>query len=140
MPAKEQVAGLLGLSVADPVVCLRRLITRKGTPLVYQVEHVLYDEHRPLVEGELRMTSLEGLLHSTQVEGMPGGHLTIRAVSLDAEEAGLLRVPPGEPAFCLESLFQDFDGHPVSWGRFLCRADQFRLTTSIGFAAGQPGG
>jgi DNA-binding GntR family transcriptional regulator len=139
-PAGDQVAALLRLAPEDPIVYLRRLITRSGTPLVYQVEHVVYDEHRPLVEGELQMTSLEGLLHSPQVEGVPGGLLTIRAISLDAEAAGLLRVPEGSPAFCLESLFQDFDGNPVSWGRFLCRADQFRLTTSIGVAPSQTGG
>ena len=53
-------------------------------------------------------------------------------MSLDAEAAKLLKVPEGSPAFCLEHLFLDFDGQPVSWGRFLCRADQFRLTTHIG--------
>ena len=49
-------------------------------------------------------------------------------------------MPEGSPAFCLESLFQDFDGRPVSWGRFLCRADQFRLTTHIGVRRPEPTG
>ena len=65
-------------------------------------------------------------------EGVPSGRLTIQAVSLDAEAARYLRVPEGSPAFCLEHLFWDFEGQPVSWGRFLCRADQFRLSTDIG--------
>ncbi len=99
---------------------------------------MVYDEHRPLVEGELRLTSLEGLLRSTQVEGVLSGRLTIQAVSLDAGAAQVLGVNKGSPAFCLESLFSDFDGHPASWGRFLCRADQFRLTSYLG--AGPPGG
>lgn len=139
VPASEQVSTTLRLSPEDPIVYLRRLITRKGIPLVYQVEHVVYDEHRPLVEGELQVTSLEGLLHSPQMGGLPAGDLTVRAVSLDEEAARLLQVPVGSPAFCLESLFHDFDGSPVSWGRFLCRADQFRLTTSIGVASGRAG-
>jgi DNA-binding GntR family transcriptional regulator len=58
--------------------------------------------------------------------------LTIQAVSLDAEAAKYLKVPEGSPAFCLEHLFVSFHGEPVSSGRFLCRADQFRLTTYIG--------
>lgn len=137
IPADEQVAAMLQLEPDDPIVYLRRLIHRHGAPLVYQSEHVVYDEHRPLVEAELQVTSLEGLLHSAQAEGVPGGRLTIRAVSLDAESARLLKVATGSPAFCLESLLQGFDGQPLSWGRFLCRADQFQLTTHIGAALTQ---
>lgn len=132
--ADEKVATMLELSPGDPIVFLRRVIQRKDQPLIYQLEHVVYDEHRPLVEAELRVTSLEGLLHSPQFEGVLGGRLTIQAVSLDQEEAEVLKVPEGSPAFCLESLFSDFDGRPVSWGRFLCRADQFRLTSYLGAA------
>jgi DNA-binding GntR family transcriptional regulator len=140
LPAGEKVATMLQLFPGDPIVFLRRLILRQGVPLVYQLGHVVYDEHRPLVEGELQVTSLAGLLHSAQAEGMPSGRLTIQAVGLEAEAAGLLGVAEGSPAFCLESRFQDFDGRPVSWGRFLCRADQFRLTTSIGVTPNQVGG
>jgi DNA-binding GntR family transcriptional regulator len=131
-PADEQVAATLALPLGAPVVRLRRLIQRRGTPLIYQIEYVAYDEHRPLVEAQLQVTSLEGLLRSPKVEGVSGGRLTIEAVSLEAEAAAALKVAPGSPAFALEGLFIDFDGHPVSWGRFLCRADQFRLTTSVG--------
>lgn len=132
VPATDQVAELLELEAVAPVVYMRRLITRGGLPLVYQVEHVVYDEHRPLVEGQLQITSLDGLLQSARGEGIPSGQLTIQAVSLDAEAAKYLKVPEGSPAFCLEHLFVSFHGEPVSCGRFLCRADQFRLTTHIG--------
>ncbi len=140
VPVDKQVAKLLELSVGDPIVYLRRLIQRNGAPLVYQLEHVVYDERRPLVELELQVTSLEGLLRSPKMGGLPGARLTIRAVSLEAEAAGLLGVAEGSPAFCLESLLHDFDGRPVSWGRFLCRADQFCLTTSMGVTPNLTGG
>jgi DNA-binding GntR family transcriptional regulator len=139
VPADERAAAMLHLSPGDPTVYMRRLIQRRGVTLIYQMEHVVYDEHRPLVEAQLQITSLEGLLYSAQGEGMPSGRLTIQAVSLGAEAAGFLGVAEGSPAFCLESLFQDFEGRPVSWGRFLCRADQFRLTTHIGVAANHAG-
>ena len=58
-------------------------------------------------------------------------------VASKPEAAGILRLPEGSPAFCLESLFNDFDGRPVSWGRFLCRADQFRLTSQLGVSMGR---
>ncbi|OFW58626.1 MAG: hypothetical protein A2133_07815 [Actinobacteria bacterium RBG_16_64_13] len=118
----------------DPLVYMRRLIQRRGTPLIYQVEYVVYDEHRPLVESQLQITSLDGLLLAGRGGAVPSGRLTIQAVSLDAEAAGHLKVPEGSPAFCLEHLFLDFQGRPVSCGRFLCRADQFRLTTQIGIS------
>ena len=137
VPADDRVAAMLELAPDDPIVYLRRLIQRNGVPLVLQLEHVVYDEHRPLVEAELQVTSLEGLLRSPLIVGVPSGRLTIQAVSLDAEAAGILRLPEGSPAFCLESLFNDFDGRPVSWGRFLCRADQFRLTSQLGVSMGR---
>lgn len=140
IPARGAVAEILRLPPDVPIVYLRRLIHRQGEPLIYQLEHVVYDEHRPLVEAELRVTSLEGLLQSPQTEALPGGRLTISAISLDAEAARLLKVAEGSPAFCLESLFHDFDGQPLSWGQFLCRADQFRLTTHLGAAIDQESG
>ncbi len=137
IPANETVAKMLELAPGARIVYLRRLIKRSGVPLVYQLEHVVYDAHRPLVEAELQVTSLEGLLRSPLVVGMPSGRLTIQAVSLDADAAAALRVPEGSPAFSLESLFHDFDGRPVSWGHFLCRADQFRLTSQLGVTPGR---
>lgn len=48
------------------------------------------------------------------------------------EEAELLGVPSGSPAFCLEHIFYDFTNRPIAWGWFICRADRFRLITCIG--------
>ena len=131
-PGSGEAALMLRREPGEPLVYLRRLIQRRGMPLVYQMEHVIYDEHRPLVESQLQVTSLDGLLLAGRGEGVPSGRLTIHAVSLNAEEAKYLKVPEGSPAFCLEHLFWDFEEQPVSWGKFLCRADQFRLSTDIG--------
>lgn len=139
IPANEQVAGILELRPGEPIVYMRRVIKRGDIPLIYQQERVVYDEQRPLVEAQLQITSLEGLLSSAQGEGMPSGRLTIQAVSADGEAARVLGVTEGSPALCIESLFHDFQGRPVSWGRFLCRADQFRLSTIIGAALPSPG-
>lgn len=130
--AAEEVASMLECANGAPTVFMRRLIRRSGIPLIYQLEHVLYDEHRPLVESQLQITSLDGLLRSSRGRGIPSGQLTIEAVSLEADEASILGVAAGSAAFRLEHLFRDFEGHRVSWGVFLCRGDQFRLTTSIG--------
>jgi GntR family transcriptional regulator len=132
VPAGEEAAEMLQLQLGEPLIYMRRLISRCGVPLIYQMEHVVYDEHRPLVETQLQITSLDGLLQAARGTGFAGGRLSIQAVSLDEEQARFLNVPDGSPAFCLEHLFVCFEGRPVSWGRFHCRADQFRLTTHIG--------
>ena len=98
LPADGKVAQMLELAPNDPVVYMRRLIQRRGSPLAYQVEHVVYDEHRPLVETQLQITSLNGLLQAARGEGLPSGRLTVQAVSLDAEAAAFLKVPEGSPA------------------------------------------
>jgi len=134
VPGDEEAATALHRTPGEPLVFMRRLIRRRGVPLIYQMEHVVYDERRPLVESELQVTSLDGVLLAGRGEGVPSGRLTIQAVSLDAEAATHLGVPVESPAFCVEHLFLDFEGEPVSWGKFLCRADQFRLSTTIGVA------
>jgi len=131
-PADDRAAMMLDLEPGRALVYMRRLIERRGVPLVYQVEHVIYDEHRPLIESQLQTTSLDGVLAAERGVGMPSGRLTIKAVSLDADEARHLKVPEGSPALSLEHIFLDFEGRPVSWGRFVCRADQFQLSTHIG--------
>jgi GntR family transcriptional regulator len=131
-PVDERVARVLGGGEDDVVVFLRRLLLRDGEPLAYQTEYVVYDPTRPLIEAQLQITSLDGLLQSRGDEGLLSGELSIEAVSLDEEAAALLEVPVGAPAFRLEHVFEETVGRPVSWGWFLCRADQFRLSTRIG--------
>jgi DNA-binding GntR family transcriptional regulator len=131
-PVDERVAQVLGGDADDVVVFLRRLLLRDGEPLAYQTEYVAYDPTRPLIEAQLQITSLDGLLQSTGDEGLLSGELSIEAVSLDEEASTLLEVPIGSPAFRLEHVFEETVGKPVSWGWFLCRADQFRLSTRIG--------
>ena len=132
--ADEKVAAKLECPLGAPTVFMRRLVVSKGVPLVYQLENLVYDEHRPLVEAQLQVTSLDGLLRSARGEGMQSGRLTIEAVNLETDAAEILGLPGGSAAFCLEHLFRDFDGRIVSWGRYFCRADRFRLTTIIGVA------
>jgi len=102
--AEEAVAAHFDLPVAAPVVYLRRLIRRKGIPLVYQVEHVTYDEHRPLVEAQLQVTSLEGLLRlpRRRSHGRPSHHPSGEP---GTEEAAASTWPRARRPSAIESLF-----------------------------------
>lgn len=131
-PATEKVARVLGCRPGDRTLFLRRLLTRQGEPIMYHREHLVYDPRRPLVEAELRVTSLEGILQSASGAGIAGGRLKVMAIGLNDEEAHLLRDAPGGPAFCLEHVFTDAQSRAVSWGWFLCRADLFWLEAIVG--------
>jgi GntR family transcriptional regulator len=130
--AGGRVAEVLGLNPGDRAIYLRRLLLKEGEPVMYHKEYVIFDARRPLVESQLQITSLAGLLRGAGGEGFPRGELTVRAVSLDAEAAQQLGEPVGAAALCLEHVFRDYDDRAVSWGWFLCRADAFYLQTTLG--------
>jgi DNA-binding GntR family transcriptional regulator len=130
--ASERVAGVLQLPVGRRTVYLRRLLSRRGVPLAYHHEHVVFDARRPLVESQLQITSLEGLLQTSGGDGFSLGRLRMSAVNLDDKAATALGEETGAAALCLEHVFYDFDARPVSWGWFLCRADQVSLETHVG--------
>jgi GntR family transcriptional regulator len=111
---------------------LRRVVFSNGIPAMYHTEYIIYDPRRPLVESQLQLTSLHAFLDSGGAQRFPRGELTVTAVKLDAEGAHVLGEPEGALALCLEHLFQESDNTPVSWGRFLLRAELFRLRARLG--------
>lgn len=132
LSADDRVVRKLAISPGERAIYIRRLMLQENVPTMYHREYLVYDPRRPVVEAQLQITSLEGLLQGQSSEGLRRGHLTIEAVNLKEEEAGVLQIPTGSAAFCLEHIFYDFSDHPVSWGWFICRADRFKLTTCIG--------
>ena len=136
----EQVAHKLQLRPGDRGIYMRRLILQENQPSMYHREYLIYDPQRPLVESQLRITSLAGLLQGRNAEGLRRGDLTMKAVTLEEEEASVLGVPAGSAAFSLEHTFYDFEDRPVSWGWFTCRCDLFVLKAQIGAEADLLGG
>jgi GntR family transcriptional regulator len=130
--ADETVAGRLGLQPGDRVIYLRRLVLYNGAPAMYHTEYIIYDPRRALVESQLMLTSLHAFLDSGTAQRFPRGELTLTAVKLDADDAAILGQEEGALALCLEHLFQTVDREPVSWGRFLLRAELFRLRARLG--------
>jgi len=130
--ADAQVAAVLDIPPGERVVYLRRLLLKNDTPAVYQTEYVIFDPRRPLVESQLKLTSLHGLFQSARGERFSRGEVTLSAISLDPETARILDEPPAAPALCLEHIFRDSTGHAVSWGRFLLRSDLFKLKARLG--------
>jgi len=130
--ASERVAEKLAIAPGDRVVNLRRLFLKDGRPAMYHVEYVVFDVRRPLVESQLQLTSLQGLLDTAGGRRFPRGDVTLRVLSLTPEDAKVLDEPAGSPVLCLEHVFEDTARHPVSWGWFLLRADLFQLRAQLG--------
>ena len=132
--ADDVIARKLDISRGDRTILLRRLIFHETDPVLYQKEYLIYDPSRPIVEAEMEVMSLHGLIYGTGESGLKHGKLAIEPIVLDKEEADLLNAPEKLPAFRLEHIFYDFYDHRVSWGRFTCRGDRFRFTAEIGFS------
>jgi GntR family transcriptional regulator len=132
VPAAERVARKLSIESNRWVVYIRRLLMEQDTPISYHREYLLYDPRWPIVEGELEVTSLEGLIRGNGQSMVRSGNVTIEAVTLHDEEAQLLQAPPQSPAFLVEHLFRGFDDCPVSWGWFVWRADHIKFTATVG--------
>ena len=82
------------------------------------------------------MTSLHGLFVGTGETNLKRGDLAIEAAVLAKEEADVLNTVEMLPAFRLEHIFYDFGDRPFSWGRFICRGDRLRFTTTVGISNG----
>lgn len=130
--ADQHVADMLHVAPGKKVIHLRRVVLSNGIPAMFHTEYIIYDPRRPLVESQLQLTSLHAFLDSGGAQKFPRGELTVTAVKLDAESAQVLGEPEGALALCLEHLFQESDGTPVSWGCFLLRAELFRLRARLG--------
>jgi len=130
----ETAANRLAINVGERTILIRRLLIRDGDPILYHKEQLIYDPLRPIVEAELEVTSLHGLFVGNGETKLKSGKLTIEAAVLTKEEADVLNTLQMQPAFRIEHIFYDFEDRPISWGRFVCRGDRLRFTTTVGIS------
>lgn len=132
--ADKRTARKLQVDVGQSVIYIRRLLTRDNKPIFYHRAYLLYDPTRPIVEAEMDVTSLQGLLANANNEVLKNGTLTIEATMMNEQEAQILEADLPAAAFYLEHLFCDFTDQPISWGWFICRSDKLSFTTHIGLS------
>lgn len=130
--ADRRIAEKLGISKGDRIINIRRLISNNEEPIILNVENLLYDPVRPLVESEMEVTNLGGLLTGNGKTDLKKGKFTIEAAVLHEEESKILGTPSLAPAVRLEHVFFDFEDQPTSWGWFICRGDRMKFETKVG--------
>lgn len=121
----------LDLKIGDKTIVINRVLSRNGDPIIYHKEQLICDPRRPIVETEMDVTPLYGLFFKGR-GSLKMGKLSIEAAVLSGEEADVLGTTQMSPAFRIEHVFYDLDDKPTSWGRFICRGDSIRFTTTIG--------
>jgi DNA-binding GntR family transcriptional regulator len=132
--ATPRVAGKLSVKAGVRVISIKRLLVRAEAPIFYHSEYLIWDPRRPLVEAELGVTSLQGLFSGVGQSGIKNGELALHASAMTKGEADYLSEEAGTLAWVVEHLFYDFDSRPVSWGRFICRAEQLTFHAAIGIS------
>jgi GntR family transcriptional regulator len=135
--ADERMARKLDLCEGDKAIYIRRLLTRNGQPIFYHRAYLIYDPTRPIVEAEMDVTSLQGLLTNASNQMLKRGQLTIEAALMNEEEAKILQTTLPSAAFYLEHIFYDFEERPLSWGWFVFRSDQLHFSAQIGIQEGR---
>lgn len=135
--ADQRMARKLDLCQGDKAIYIRRLLTRDGQPIFYHRAYLIYDPTRPIVEAEMDVTSLQGLLTNASNQMLKRGQLTIEAALMNEEEAKILQTTLPSAAFFLEHIFFDFEERPLSWGWFIFRSDQLHFTAQIGIQEGR---
>ena len=133
--ADKRTARKLNISIGDPTIYIRRLLTQDGQPIFYHRAYLIYDPTRPIVEAEMDVTSLHGLFVEVDHSLLKRGQIIIETVLMNEEEAKILKTALPAAAFYLEHLFYDFEDHPISWGWFIFRGDHLRFSTQFGIEA-----
>lgn len=132
IPADERIARKLQLDINQRCVFIRRLLSSHEKPAYYHHGYLIYDPTRPVMEAEMEVTDLKGILQGSGSSLIKSGDLNLSATILSDEEARILQTTSPAAGMILEHIFFDFNDRPVSWGWFICSNEQLNLHTRVG--------
>ncbi len=124
------VARALGIRTSEPVIEVRRMLHRRGRPVVLE-EMWLPERHFEGLSAEV-IAAHAGTLYAL-FEARFGVHMVraeekLRAVAATPEAASLLQVAPGEPPLSVERLAFTYGDRPVELrrGLYYTNSDHYR--------------
>lgn len=130
MRAVAAVARALGIRTSEPVIEVRRMLHRRGRPVVLE-EMWLPERHFEGLSAEV-ITAHAGTLYAL-FESRFGVHMVraeekLRAVAATPDAAALLQVAPGEPLLSVERLAFTYGDRPVELrrGLYYTNSDHYR--------------
>jgi GntR family transcriptional regulator len=119
--AGPEAARVLGLSLGDSIIILRRLLEFSGKPVVVDEIYLPGDIFAGLTLEMLKewQGSLYGLFEKQFGMRMVRAEERLRAVAADRVSADLLKVAEGSPLLSVERVSYSYAGRPVEWRRGL---------------------
>jgi len=132
--ASPEVAGVLGLQPADPVIHVKRLLSFSGQTVVFDQIYLLAELFSGLTLEALRAgeRSLYSLFESDFGVRMINAEERLRAVAADAESAGHLGVAVGAPLLLVERTAYTYGNKPVEWRRGLYCTEKHYYRNDLG--------
>lgn len=127
LTAGRSVAQHLRLPEGSPVLVLRRVRLADDEPMALETVYLPASRFPDLAQTDLTNRSLYAWLAERHGVELAHATQTIEATVLGAEDARLLEVAPGMPAFRLERVSYDQFGRPVELVRSLYRGDRYKL-------------
>jgi GntR family transcriptional regulator len=130
-PAGMMLASLLDLPTHATVLHVRRLRMADDEPMALEDLHVPYDVAPGLTGADLEDTSFYELLSERFAHPIVSGTQTVEPCLTSREEAELLHVEPGDPAFVFERTSRIADGRVAEFVRSIYRGDRYRIVVDI---------
>lgn len=130
IPAAGGVADVLGLVLGSAVLILEWVRLAESEPMALEKVRLSAGRFAELEETDLSDRSLYEWLAERGIE-LSYANQTIEATVLSAEEARLLEVARGKPAFRLERVSYDQFGCPVELVWSLYRGDRYKLQARL---------
>lgn len=130
--ADAGLSARLAVPLNTRLIHVLRLLMHDGTPVLLQSGYLRYDPRQPLVEAELDVISLAGLLSGSSNTLIKKGELENYPKNLNQEEAQLLKQPVGSAAFAIGYIFWDFRDVRIGCGFFLVPFPHLSFKTRIG--------
>jgi GntR family transcriptional regulator len=118
-PAAADEQAALGLPPGDSVIRVRRVRSLDGAPLVLETVSLPQRIFAGLEAGPVP-NNLYGLYSARYGVTVANARERLKAVVLDAEQAGLLAVATATPALLIDRIALSLDGSPVERRLSLC--------------------
>lgn len=137
--ADDYVADNLFLGSSKKVVVITRVRAGNGTPYIYEKSHLPADIFEGILERDLTGSMYDLISKHFNIE-LARGKQTISAVNLDAEIAGILKVPVNSAAIFAEYLTYDEKSMPIELLYSYYRGDKYALEIELGRYHAKPNG
>jgi len=135
LPAPTDIAFSLDIAAGAPVFRLRRLRLADGDPMGLQTAYISMRLVPGIETVSFADASLYEVLASRYSLHPAAARETHQAVLVGREDAALLRVPAGSPAFAAERLTSLDDGRPLEYVQSIMRGDKYKIVLDLTRAA-----